>query len=157
MDEKQTAAFMDQINKMSIDELESKLEKALRKLRINPPTTYDTETVRQLLGLKTLQDVRNLTRPGKPLHDALVRRGSFDQRKVKKFLPIFIRRELAAQLGRTSPRFLDDSHSVKCSQCNGIAVEWEGSLLCENGHNGKDPGKTAGAGEANEREQETTT
>jgi hypothetical protein len=109
---------------------------------MEPQPTYDTETVRQLLGLKTLQDVRNLTRPGKPLHDALVRRGSFDQRKVKKFLHIFIRRELAAQLGRTSPRFLDNSHTATCPQCSGITVEWEGSLLCENGHNGKDPGKT---------------
>lgn len=96
--------------------------------------TYDTETVRQLLGLGSLQDVWNLTRPGKPLHEALVRRGSFNKQMVKRAQAQFIRRELAAQLGRRSPRFLDNSHSATCPQCNGVAVEWEGSLLCENGH-----------------------
>lgn len=96
--------------------------------------TYDTETVRQLLKLRTLEDVRNLTRPGKPLADALVRRGSFNRHKVKKLQAKFIRRELAAQLGRISPRFLDDSHSVTCPKCPGVAVEWEGRTACENGH-----------------------
>lgn len=100
-------------------------------------TTYDTETVRQLLGLKSKQDVWNLTRPGKPLHDAQVRRGSFNKHMVKQAQAQFIRRELAAQLGRTSPRFLDHSHTTKCPQCTGVTVEWEGSLLCENGHRNK--------------------
>jgi len=100
--------------------------------------TYDTEIVRQLLKLGTLQDVRNQTRPGKPLHGALVRRGAFSVRKVKNALPLYVRRRLAAQLGRVSPRFLDNSHSRECPhpQCGGLAVEWEGRTLCENGHQG---------------------
>lgn len=105
-----------------------------RIAREKPQTTYDTETVRQLLGLRSLQDVWNLTRPGKPLHDAQVRRGSFNKQMVKRAEAQFIRRELAAQLGRKSPRFLNDSHSAACPQCIGVTVEWEGSLLCENGH-----------------------
>lgn len=119
--------------------------------------TYDTETVRQLLGLRTLEDVWNLTRLGKPLHNAQVRRGSFSQRRVKSVQAQFIRRKLAAKLGRVSPRFLDNSHSVRCPQCPGIAVEWEGRTLCENDHIQKTPAKEgdlssfAGAGEANEQ------
>jgi len=103
-----------------------------------PQSTYDTETVRQLLGLKTLEDVRNLTRPGAALHNAQVRRGAFNTMKVAYARKKFIRRALAAQLGRTSPRFLDNSHSRRCSEpeCGAIAVEWEGRTLCENGHQG---------------------
>lgn len=103
--------------------------------------TYDTETVRQLLDLRTLEDVQNLTRPGKPLHKARVRRGSFHKGMVKAARPQFVRRKLAAQLGRVSPRFLDDSHSRNCSQCSGVAVEWESRTLCENGHESREEAK----------------
>lgn len=103
-----------------------------------PPATYDTETVRQMLGLPNAQDVRNLTRKGAALHRALIARGRFDVRKVRRARAQFIRRRLAASLGRTSPRFLPDSHSRECPQCGGIAVLWNGIILCENDH--KTPG-----------------
>lgn len=103
---------------------------------ITPTATYDTETVRQLLGLRTTEDVWNLTRPGGALHNAQVRRGAFSTQKVRNVRARFVRRALAAQLGRVSPRFLDNSHSRTCAECGAIAVEWEGRTLCENGHQG---------------------
>jgi len=106
-------------------------------MNINIKPTYDTETVRQLLDLPRLQDVRNLTRPGKPLFEALIRggaRGRYDPFKVRRVRTQMIRRRLAETLGRISPRFLRESHSRTCGTCGGIAVEWEGKVLCENGH-----------------------
>lgn len=100
-------------------------------------TSYDTESVRLILGLPRAQDVRNLTRPGKPLHDALIRggpRGRFDPQRVRMLQKKMIRRKLAATLGRTSPRMLSEDHSRHCQECQGIAVEWDGTILCENGH-----------------------
>ena len=96
--------------------------------------TYDTETVRDLLGLDTTKDVWNLTRPGKPLHGAQVRRGAFSPQKVRNLRAQFVRRALAQRLGRISPRFLNHSHSRTCPQCGALAVEWEGRTLCESGH-----------------------
>lgn len=99
--------------------------------------TFDTESVRILLDLPTLADVRNLTRKGYALHDALIRggvRGRYDVRKVKRVRGQMIRRKLAEQLGRHNPRFLSEKHSRNCLQCNGTAVAWAGSVVCENGH-----------------------
>lgn len=103
-------------------------------MNITLTPTYDTEAVRQLLGLRTLEDVWNLTRPGGALHDAQIRRGAFNTQKVRNVRARFVRRALAAQLGRVSPRFLDHSHSRSCSECGAIAVKWEGRTLCENNH-----------------------
>lgn len=95
---------------------------------------YTTEQVRQILGLPHAQDVRNLTRTGKALHKALVARGAFSAHRVQWVRKKMVRRRLAEQLGRISPRFLDESHSCACPECQGLAVEWEGRILCENGH-----------------------
>jgi len=96
--------------------------------------TYDTETVRQLLGLETPRKVWDLCRRGYSLHGTQVRRGSFDKRKIDILRAQFIRRRLAGKLGRISPRLIDNSHSRTCPECKGIAVEWEGRTLCEKGH-----------------------
>lgn len=100
----------------------------------NLKPTFDTESVRVLLDLPTLQDVKNLTRRGKALHGALVGRGRFDVNKVRRVRAQMIRRRLARALGRSNPRFVPDDHSRECKECKGIAVEWEGAILCENGH-----------------------
>lgn len=103
-----------------------------------PRATYDTETVRRILGLPSAQDVRNLTRRGKSLYKALIRdggpRGRFEVQRVNKLHKKMVRRALASKLGRTSPRFLHDRHSRTCETCGGLAVEWEGRILCENEH-----------------------
>lgn len=105
---------------------------------IKPNPTYDTESVRRLLDLPSAQDVRNLTRPGKPLYEALIRddgaRGRYNVRRVHRVRSQMIRRRLAETLGRISPRFLPESNSRTCETCEGIAVEWDGKILCENGH-----------------------
>lgn len=100
---------------------------------LTPTPTYDTETVRQILGLRTLEDVWNLTKSGGALHDAQIRRGAFSTQKVRNVRNRFVRRALARRLGRVSPRFLDNSHSRTCD-CGALAVEWEGRTLCENNH-----------------------
>lgn len=103
-----------------------------------PKPTYDTETVRILLDLPNARDVRNLTKPGKALFEALIRdggpRGRYDVRRVRRVRAQMIRRRLAEKLGRTSPRFLPDANSWECPTCKGIAVAWGGKVLCENGH-----------------------
>jgi hypothetical protein len=103
-------------------------------MKQKPRSTYDTETTRELLGLESAQDVYNLTRPGALLHGARIRAGSFDQWRVHTARKTLIRYRLAAKLGRISPRYIDHSHDRACATCQGIAVEWEGWVLCENGH-----------------------
>ena len=110
-------------------------------------STYDSETVRDILSQAagkqfTPQDIRGLAKKGRPLNKARVRRGSYSVITVKHLVDKFTRRRLAAQLGRISPRFLDDSHSRDCParehaggpECGGTAVEWAGRILCEKGH-----------------------
>lgn len=102
---------------------------------------YDTETVRLMVEEATAtptttQDIWNLARPGALLDKAQIRRGYYSGQKTRRVIAAMLRRRLATQLGRTSPRLLDDSHSIKCKTCQGIAVEWEGRWLCERGHGG---------------------
>ena len=104
-------------------------------------TGYDHETVRLMVAeatasITTSQDVSNLCRPGALLHSAVIRPGFFNKTKTQRAIAAILRRRLAAQLGRTSPRLLDKSHDLTCNTCGGIAVEWEGSWLCENRHGG---------------------
>lgn len=105
------------------------------------PVTYDTETVRQMVEAATASptnatDIKNLSRPGNLLGDAKVRPGVFSKEKTRRVITAILRRRLAAQLGRVSPRLLDDSHSITCRTCGGVAVKWEGRWLCEEGHGG---------------------
>lgn len=95
---------------------------------------YDTEAVRLLLELDSPQEVYNMSRPGHVLHSAHIRRGVYNKHKVDVLRAQFIRRRLAARLGRISPRLLDDSASRTCNQCKSLAVMWEGKFLCEEGH-----------------------
>jgi hypothetical protein len=102
-------------------------------------STYDSETVREILSQAsgkqfTAQDIRGLAKKGRPLNKARVHRGSYSIIIVKRLEDKFTRRRLAAQLGRISPRFLDNSHSRDCPKCGGTAVEWSGAILCENDH-----------------------
>lgn len=103
--------------------------------------TYDTEDVRRLLEVATghpctIMDVSNLSRPGKMLRSARVRKGVYNQKAVMDVMTAITRRRLATQLGRTSQQYLDLSHAIACPDCKGIAVEWEGKYLCENNHTG---------------------
>lgn len=107
----------------------------------NRNTGYDHETVRLMVeeataSITTSQDVSNLCRPGALLHSCVIRPGFFKKAPTQRVVISMLRRRLAAQLGRTSPRLLDKSHDLTCNTCSGIAVEWEGSWLCENGHGG---------------------
>jgi hypothetical protein len=111
----------------------------------NPRSTFDTETVRRLISHAsgkdfTARDIHSLTRKGRPLHRAQVRRGSFSTVIIGRLVDKFTRRRLAQALGRISPRFLDDSHSRTCPECRGLAVEWDGRTLCENGHQTQEGG-----------------
>ena len=110
--------------------------------KIKTKTLYDTATTARVLSAALghqvdAADVRNLSRPGAALHDARSQggtRGTFDPHRVWIVAHKMIRRRLAAEMGRISPRFLEYSHSRDCLQCEGIAVEWGGRVLCEKGH-----------------------
>lgn len=102
---------------------------------------YDPEAVRKLLEYaagepKRIMDVFNLARPGKALEEAQVRRSFFDKARTDRVIAAYLRRRLAKQLGRMSPRFLGPDHELTCISCQGIAVKWQGRWLCENGHGG---------------------
>jgi hypothetical protein len=102
---------------------------------------YDNETVRKMLEIATakdctLQDVSNLCRRGALLYHAQIHPGFFGKVRTDHVITAILRRRLAAQLGRVSPRLLDSSHDLTCNTCQGIAVKWEGRWLCQNGHGG---------------------
>ena len=109
---------------------------------------YDTEQVRQLLEAasgepKTIMDVQNLLRPGKILKHTHIRPGSFDRRGVNEVMDAVLRRRLARELGRISPRFLDLDDCIDCPECGAVAVRWEGKWKCESGHEGLEPVEVA--------------
>ena len=102
---------------------------------------YDTEQVRQLLEAaegepKAVIDVHNLLRPGKLLEHTYIRRGSYDRRGVNEIMTAILRRRLARDLGRISPRLLDVDHDIECPECGAVAVRWDGKWKCEDGHQG---------------------
>jgi len=106
-----------------------------------PASGFDTETVRKMMEEATgrpttLADVANQVRPGKLLDRAQVRPGFFKKSETAKVITAMLRRRMAAQLGRKSPRRLAETHSIKCRTCGGIAVKFEGRWLCEKGHGG---------------------
>ena len=104
-------------------------------------TGYDTEAVRQMLEEalaepQTLGDVANKCRPGGLLEKAHLRGSFFDGFQTRRIMTDILRRRLAAQLGRKSPRLLGPEADIDCISCGGIAVKWDGRWLCENGHGG---------------------
>lgn len=114
---------------------------SLLGLKIMP--LLNTEQVRQLMEKAngrpcSASDVVNLSRPGKPLHEAVVSRGSFERAKVRIIVESIARRRLAAELGRESPRYLGEEHSILCPACGGVAVRWAGSWKCLDGHTGRE-------------------
>jgi len=105
------------------------------------PVGYDTETIRQMVEIATgsptsAEDIKNLSRPTNLLGEAKIRPGFYSKGKSRRIITAMLRRRLAAQLGRVSPRLLDDSHSITCRTCGGVAVKWDGRWLCEEGHGG---------------------
>ena len=106
---------------------------------LNFKPTYDTEAVRAMVAEATgtpttQQDIWNACRDGKPLAEAVIRRGAFDVKITKQILAKMHRRRLASILGRINPRFLEEEHSATCPACGGLAVTWEGRGICINEH-----------------------
>lgn len=104
-------------------------------------TGYDTETVRRMVEEATAtptttRDVTNLCRRGALLNKAQVHPGFFHKVKTDRVIKAMLRRRLAAQLGRTSPRLLGKENDLTCNTCRGVGVKWEGRWLCEKGHGG---------------------
>lgn len=103
--------------------------------------TYDTEDVRKLLEAAsghpcTIMDVANLSRPGKMLRSARVRKGVYNQKAVMDVMKAITIRRLATRLGRISQQYLDQSHAIECPQCKALAVNWDGKYLCIKDHTG---------------------
>lgn len=101
--------------------------------------TYDTETVRAMVAQATgaptkEQDIWNLCRPGCALEPAVVRRGSFHVGKTKKVIIKLTQRRLLQTMGSKSLRLPGPEVETACPHCAGIAVLYNGVILCENEH-----------------------
>jgi len=103
---------------------------------------YTTANVIKLLEYAndrhvTNMEVANLRRPGKLLERAYIGHACYDRKATDVVIIAILRRRLASELGRTSPRLMDLGNEYICPECQGIAVKWEGLWKCEQGHTGR--------------------